>query len=253
MHARAVSIAALTAAALAGTACDNQKPDQRRTTMTDSAPTGFVPRSIELDGHTYRYTIWVPPDYTSGRPWPAILFLHGKGECGDDGESHTRVGLGKAIRTHPERFPAIVVMPQMPEDRRWTEKPMQALALATLDATMSDYAIDPRRIVLTGLSLGGFGTWSLGARCPERFCALLPICGGGDPASAAGLARVPIWCFHGDADPVVPVERSREMVRAVQAAGGKVRYSELPGVTHNSWDAAYSNADVIAWMLAQHK
>ncbi|MFH1747272.1 MAG: alpha/beta hydrolase-fold protein [Planctomycetota bacterium] len=214
--------------------------------------TGFVPKVIELEGVEYRYAVWVPEDYTPNRSWPVILFLHGMGECGDDGQFHTTVGMGRSIRKNPERFGALVVMPQIPVGQRW-EGAMQDLALATLTATLQEYHADPERIVLTGLSLGGYGTWSLGARCPEKFCALVPICGGGDPADAKRLARLPIWCFHGDADPAVSVERSREMVAAVRAAGGSVRYSELPGVTHNSWDAAYGDAEVIEWMLAQRR
>jgi len=220
--------------------------------MERPVETGFVFRKMEFEGATRRYAVWVPPDYTPAKRWPVILFLHGKGECGDDGERQTTVGLGKALREHPERFPALVVMPQIPVGRRW-QGPALELALAALEATMNEYAADPDRVVGTGLSLGGYGTWALGARCPERFAALVPICGGGDPADAARLARVPIWCFHGDADKAVPVERSRQMVEAVRAAGGSVRYSELAGVGHNSWDAAYGDAEVIAWMLAQKR
>lgn len=214
--------------------------------------TGFVPKVIEFQGKSFRYAVWVPPDYTPDKRWPVILFLHGKGECGEDGELQTTVGLGQAIRDHPERFPALVVMPQIPVDRAW-EGPMQELALATLEATLNKYTADHNRVVLTGLSLGGYGTWSLGAQYPEKFCALVPICGGGDRADADKLTRLPIWCFHGEADPVVPVQRSREMVAAVRTAGGQIRYTEFPGVTHNSWDPAYSDPEVIAWMLGQRR
>lgn len=220
--------------------------------MPSRFQTGFVPKVVELQGVTHRYAVWVPADYQRDRPRPVILFLHGQGECGEDGAFHTTVGLGRAIRSHPERFIALVVMPQMPVGHRW-EGGMLTLALATLEATLHEYHADHSRIVLTGLSLGGFGTWSLGARHPEKFCALVPICGGGDPADADRLARLPIWCFHGDADPAVPVERSREMVAAVQAVGGRIRYTEYPGVTHNSWDLAYGDAEVVAWMLAQRR
>jgi predicted peptidase len=220
--------------------------------MPQTYETGFVPKVLELDGRAHRYAVWVPADYTPNRRWPVILFLHGKGECGDDGKFHTTVGLGRSIRNHPERFNALVVMPQMPVDHRW-EGPMQTLALATLAATLKEYNADHDHIVLTGLSLGGFGTWSLGAKHPEEFCALLPICGGGDPVDAHKLARLPIWCFHGEADSVVPVQSSREMVEAVRAAGGQIRYTEFPGVTHNSWDPAYGDPEVVAWMLARQR
>jgi len=218
-------------------------------------PTGFLPTSLALQGQTFDYAVYVPPDYTPDRSWPAILYLHGAGERGIDGLRHTMFGLGLAVRRHPERFPCLVILPQCRPDQRW-EGPMLDFALAALDAATTSYRIDPDRVMLTGLSLGGFGTWDLGARRSDRFCALLPICGGGDPGDAeavARLARLPIWCFHGDADPVVPAERSREMVAAVRAAGGQVRYTELPGVTHNSWDAAYNDPEVIAWMLSRHR
>lgn len=220
--------------------------------MSANSATGFVAKTIDLDGETYRYTLYVPAEYTAQRDWPAVLYLHGAGERGDDGSRHTLHGLGKAVREHPERFPCLVVMPQCRPEVQW-QGPMQALALACLEATLADYRIDRSRIVLTGLSYGGFGTWWLGAREAERFAALLPICGGGNPADAARLARLPIWCFHGDADPVVPVECSRVMVAAVRAAGGAVEYTEWAGVTHNSWDPAYGDPRVIEWMLNQRK
>jgi len=232
--------------------CHGSAGARRREHMTPAYDTGFVLKTTEVGGQVYPYAVWVPVDYASDRRWPVILFLHGKGECGDDGRLHTTVGLGKAIRAHPERFPALVVMPQMPVGHRW-EGTMQTLALAALEQTLTEYDVDHGRIVLTGLSLGGFGTWSLGARHPERFCALVPVCGGGASADAGQLARLPIWCFHGEADPVVPVQHSREMVEAVRKAGGRIRYTELRSVTHNAWDPAYGDPDVVAWMLAQRR
>jgi len=212
--------------------------------------TGFVLKTIDMGEKTYRYSVWIPHDYTPRKRWPAVLFLHGRGECGKDGQIHTTVGLGKAVRKTPARFPAIIVMPHMPIGMRW-EGPMRELALATLEAACEEYSVDRRRIALTGLSLGGFGTWTLGAARAELFCALAPICGGGDPADAELLARTPIWCWHGDADSTIDVEKSREMVNAVRAAGGDVRYTELPDVGHVSWDAAYSDPEFISWLLSQ--
>jgi predicted peptidase len=130
---------------------------------------------------------------------------------------------------------------------------MQALAVATLDAAERAYRIDRRRIVLTGLSLGGYGAWAIGAAHGDRFAALVPICGGGEPADAERLARLPIWCFHGADDPVISVEESRTMVSAVRAAGGEVRYTEFPGVGHDSWTPAYANPELITWMLEQQR
>ena len=126
-------------------------------------------------------------------------------------------------------------------------------AVAAMQTVISREAVDPARIYLTGLSMGGFGTWDLAARQPQRFAAILPICGGGDEATAPRLARLPIWCFHGDADQVVAVERSRSMIAAVQAAGGSPKYSELPGVGHDSWTPAYRDPAVLDWMFAQRQ
>ena len=220
--------------------------------MPARTETGFVPKTIELDGETYRYAVYVPEGYAPERTWPAILFLPGAGERGEDGVAQTTVGLGPAIRMHAERFPCVVIMPQCRPGQEWGRM-MQALALATLDTAEREYSIDRNRIVLTGLSVGGFGTWAIGAQHPDRFAALVPICGGGRPDDGEKLTRVPIWCFHGADDPVVSVEKSREMVEAVRAAGGSVRYTELPGVGHDSWTPAYNDPELIAWMLAQKR
>ena len=217
-----------------------------------SIPTGFVDTTIELHGETYKYVVYVPDDYTPQRTWPAVLYMHGAGERGVDGRVHSLHGLGLAIRKHVDRYPCIVVMPQCRPEVRW-EGPMVELALATLNAAIETYRIDESRIVLTGLSLGGYGTWRIASMHPERFSCAVPVCGGGDSAWAPQLAKLPIWCWHGDADTVVPAERSRTMVEAVRAAGGDVRYDELPGVGHNSWDACYQNAEVAAWMLANRR
>lgn len=175
--------------------------------MSAAFETGFVPKSIEFEGQTYRYAVWVPLDYTPAKRWPVVLFLHGMGESGSDGEFHTTVGLGKAIRGHPERFGALVVMPQMPVGCKW-EGPMQDLALATLDATLREYNGDRDRIALTGLSLGGYGTWLLGGRHPEKF---LCCC----RSAAAATRRTPrSWsgCRSG-AFTAKPMRRSRWNVR----------------------------------------
>ncbi len=237
----------------AGLGCQSAQRKNQDHAMTTPIETGWIQKSLDLEGETYRYAVYVPADYSPQRRWPVVVFLNGAGERGVDGVRQTEVGLGPVIRAHPERFPCLVVMPQCRPDVTWRDQSMTALAMACLSATEADYAVDPDRVTLTGLSLGGFGTWWMGAMYPDRFCALAPVCGGGDPDNADKLARTPIWCYHGEADPVVPVERSREMVEAVRAAGGDVRYTELPGVGHNSWDDAYGNPEYVAWMLAQRR
>ena len=233
--------------------------------------TGFLFRTLTLGDSTYRYQVYVPPGYTPRRRWPVILFLHGSGERGADGLVQTQVGLGAAIRRGVERWPAIVVMPQARPEQSWTRE-MERVALAALARTERELRTDPARIYLTGLSMGGYGTWSIAARHPGRFAALLVVCGGIHPparvpfprdetgfwelpdpyaAYARALGRTPVWIFHGDTDPVVPVDESRRMHAALQAAGADVRYTELPGLGHNAWDPAYTDPAVPAWLLAQ--
>lgn len=234
------------------------------TAQKSSTPTGFLDGTARVAEQTMPYVVYVPRDYSSDRKWPVVLFLHGAGERGNSGLPQSQVGIGSAIRMHPDRFPCLVVMPQCPTGKGWgaplrgvaQETPeTAALALAALDEVMKKYSCDPDRVALTGLSMGGYGTWYLGAKYPDRFSALMPICGGGQPAEMApNLKDEPIWVFHGDADPTVPVQRSRDMVKALQDAGStKVRLTEFPGVGHNSWDKAYDNEEAIRWLLDQRR
>ena len=248
MVARLCLLAAVVGVGICG--CHGAKPPAEDQVMPRVVETGFIHKSIPIDGRSYPYVVYVPQDYSAQSTWPVFLFLHGKGERGSDGLAQTRVGIGPAIREHPERFPCIVVMPQCDPEYMW-DGPMEALALAALDRTLAEYAADDAHVVLTGLSMGGRGTWTIGARHADRFCALVPICGWGEPETADALAHMPIWAWHGDADPVVPVDNTRKMADAIRAAGGTVRYTELPGVTHNSWDAAYGSPELIAWMLGE--
>jgi predicted peptidase len=216
--------------------------------------TGFLNATIKDRGRSLPYVVYVPRDYTRKKRWPVILFLHGIGERGDNGLSQTQVGIGRALRLHPERFSCLVVMPQAPLEGDWSGTPNE-LALKALEEVVRKYRGDRSRLHLTGLSMGGFGAFRIAAAHPNRFAAVLPICGGGEPETMArALRSVPIWIFHGGADEVVLPQRSREMVAAIRAAGNRnLRYTEYPDVGHNSWDATYSDADVIAWMLAQQR
>lgn len=215
--------------------------------------TGFLNRVYRQGNLTMPYVVYVPRDYDPSQKYPVILFLHGAGERGNDGIRQTQVGIGAAIRTYPERFPCLVVMPQCPADRWWRGDELEA-AYQCLMQTMREFSCDPSRVYLTGLSMGGFGSWELGAKYPDTFAAMVPICGRGNPADAEKLKTMPIWVFHGEADTLVPPTFSREMVEALQKAGSTlVKYTELPGIGHNSWDPAYSSAEVIRWLLAQRK
>lgn len=213
--------------------------------------TGMISKSVTVDGAARTYVVYVPPEYDPSETWPMVVFLHGAGERGDDGIDQTRVGIGPAIQSAPERFPCIVVMPQCPVNIMWPAVAPQIDAV--IADTLASYNVDESRMYLTGLSMGGYGTFMYGADNIERFAALAPICGGGRVTDAAKLATVPMWVFHGGADPVVTPDKSRTMVEAIEAAGGDVQYTEYPGVGHNSWDAAYGDPALMEWMLSKRK
>lgn len=230
--------------------------------------TGFLDRSVTVDGLSYPYQLYVPRGYDPAERWPVILFLHGAGERGSDGLLQTEVGLGSAIRRYPARWPAIVVLPQSPADSSWQGDAASA-ALAALDATHEELSTDPDRVYLTGMSMGGNGTLYLAYHHPERWAAIVPVCGWVDrggrlPVAPEGdgspfervadrIRGVPVWLYHGDEDAVVPVEESRELAAALRAAGANVRYTELEGVGHNSWDPAYRSEELPEWLLARRR
>jgi predicted peptidase len=232
----------------------------------------FQSRSIKLGSIEYQYRVFAPKGWSKRKKWPVILFLHGAGERGDDNTAQTRVGIGPAILRQQESFPFVVVLPQCPKGRWWTEPEMQTLALKALEQTATEFRGDGKRTYLTGLSMGGYGSWVMAANNRKKFAALAVICGGvrppprlslpeaarpaeneADPydAVAAKIGKTPVWVFHGGADPVVPFTESRKMVEALKAKGGNVRYNEYEGVGHNSWDRAYAEPEIFTWMLAQ--
>ena len=236
--------------------------------------TGFLNRTVTVNGSAYGYQVYVPREFDRRKLWPVILFLHGGGEYGSDGLRQTNVGLAPAIRQNPSRFPAIVVFPQAKADNTpgWQLDGGKA-AMAALDKSIKEFRGDPRRVYLTGLSAGGNGSWYLASQHPQKFAAAIIVCGfvfefegrssrvhypalaGNDPDPygpiAQRVAGIPMWLFHGDADGAVTVEESRRMFAALKKIGADVQYTELPGVGHNAWDPAYSRADVIEWLLKQ--
>jgi predicted peptidase len=234
--------------------------------------TGFLNRWVTVNGTTYRYQVYVPAGWNKHQKWPVLLFLHGYGERGSDGLLSTDVGIGHAIRTHADRFNLIVVIPQCPATTVWSSKEMEEMAMAALEQTVHEFKGDRERLYLTGLSMGGYATWDMAVRYREKFAAFVPVCGGiqpgqhitelrssliddpkvGDPyaETARRIGPTPVWIFHGADDPAVPVEESRKMAAALQAAGANFKYTEYPGIGHNSWDKAYSEPDLVPWLLA---
>jgi predicted peptidase len=233
--------------------------------------TGFLNRTVSVAGIAYRYQVYVPADWSADKKWPFVLFLHGAGERGDDGLAQTQVGIAAALRLHADRYPAIVVMPQCRKDVWWQDPAMEAQALAALDQSVKEFRTDPERVYLTGLSMGGYGSWAWLQKYPGKFAAAAVICGGivrprrpgvpedasADPnadAYAEAAKKIgniqPIWIFHGGADPVVPVGESRKMLDALKTLGSHVKYTEYEGVGHNSWDKAYAEPELPTWMFS---
>ncbi len=195
------------------------------------------------------YLLYLPEGYArdTDKKWPLIFFLHGAGERGDDINKVKVHGPPKIVEGKKD-FPFIVVSPQCPENSWW--EPFQLSAL--LDDVLAGLRVDPDRVYLTGLSMGGYGTWDLVSRSPRRFAAIAPICGGGNPAQARRIKDVPVWVFHGDKDPTVPVQLSDDMVAALTKAGADVKYTRYEGVGHDAWTKTYDNPELYQWFLA-HK
>jgi poly(3-hydroxybutyrate) depolymerase len=222
-----------------------------------------------LAGRSFGYRVMVPDDIGEDERLPVVLFLHGAGERGDDNEAQLRHFPDRMVRPeYRQRFRSIVVAPQCAKGAMWIpvkwdqdhtepadlESPWLDVALAALRKTLAEVSHDPDRIYLTGLSMGGFGSWHLAQREPGLFAAVAPVCGGGYPSTASALAGLPIFAWHGGADRVVPPSRSHEMVDAARGAGGNVHYVELPGIGHDSWNQAYALEDAaLDWLFAQRR
>ncbi|MEQ1861335.1 MAG: GDSL-type esterase/lipase family protein [Chthoniobacteraceae bacterium] len=220
------------------------------------------------DGAKLPYRLLVPANYDKAKQYPLVVFLHGAGERGDDNVAQLRHGAPLFAKPEVrEKYPAFVFAPQCPKDQTWSAvkgwtdaesfqpepKPAMKLALGAIDALAKEFSIDADRLYITGLSMGGYGSWDLLCRIPQRIAAALPVCGGGDSTKIAVAKGVAVWAFHGMEDTPVPVARSRELIAALQAAGGAPLYSEYPYVKHDSWTNAYGEPELLAWMFAQRR
>lgn len=202
-----------------------------------------------------RYLLSLPKDYAKDRTrqWPLLLFLHGAGERGTNLSRVAVHGPPKKIE-QGENYPFVVVSPQCPEGQIWDDHAL----LGLLDRIIATHRVDPRRIYLTGLSMGGYGTWSLATKHPERFAAVAPICGGGErirllllgESQRTALKSLGIWAFHGARDGVVPLEESERMIKAVKAAGNaSPKLTVYPDADHDSWTQAYNEPELVSWFL----
>ena len=198
------------------------------------------------------YLLYLPSGYekASDKKWPLMMFLHGSGERGNKQlELVKKWGPPKLVE-EGKQFPFILVSPQCPSGTRWDTGHLNQL----LEKLVADHNVDEERIYLTGLSMGGYGAWEMAARYPNKFAAVAPICGGGDPRMASNLLETPIWAFHGDADRVVPVANTTKIVDAIKEKGGEnVKLTVYEGVGHNSWSPAYANEELFKWLLSQRR
>ncbi len=212
--------------------------------QTSAQFNGTVTRSVQIE-----YLVHIPEEAqkASDKKWPAILFLHGAGERGTNVWKVATHGPPKIVKTHPN-FQFVVISPQCPPNRWWDNESLVAL----VEEVQKKYPIDPDRFYLTGLSMGGYGSWSLAAARPDLFAAVVPICGGGNVADANKLKELPIWVFHGVKDPVVPLKQSEDMVEALKAVGNAVKFTKYPEAQHDSWTVTYENPELYKWLL-QHQ
>jgi predicted peptidase len=244
------------------------------TASAQEGKTGFLDRTVTVDGGARAYKVYVPPAFDRARAWPVVLFLHGAGESGTDGVQQTEVGLGPALRAHPERYPAVVVFPKIPRREVWFG-PQARYATAALRQTMEEFRGDPDRVSVLGLSLGGYGAWVLAAEDPGRYAAVVSVAGGVVPpphvrarleavpetlsapdpyaATAARVKGIPAWLFHGSEDMTVPVAESRRMVEALKAAGASPKYTEYAGAPHSIWGRTFDEPGFAEWLLAQRR
>jgi len=199
------------------------------------------------------FLLRVPLDLKKGGKYPLLLFLHGAGEKGNDNKRQLKHDPTKlAPKGTFEMNHVIVVAPQCPADQFWRGQPLES-AIKMVKDFQKELPVDPQRIYITGLSMGGFGTWSALALEPKLFAAAVPISGGGDPRSVQRFAKLPIWAFHCDGDPAVQVKGTRDMIAALKKAGGDPKYTEYADAQHDAWTRTYKNPELYDWLFKQKK
>jgi predicted peptidase len=213
-----------------------------------------VEQKLAIGEKTVKYLLYLPNDFKGGAgQWPFMLFLHGRGESSGPLSLVKKWGPPRLL-DHGESFPYIIASPQCPAKESWAQPGQQELLLKLIEHIEKTYSVDQNRVYLTGLSMGGYGSWRLAADHPELFAAVVPICGGGKPEDAEKLAALPIWVWHGTEDASVPIQKSIDMVEAIKKAGGtRIRFTTVEHVGHNSWEAAYATPELYQWLDKQTK
>lgn len=211
---------------------------------------------VDAQGAKHPFVVFIPAKDQPGQRPPVMLFLHGSGERGANNIDQMMAGIGPALWKRKAGFPFVVVLPQCRADSNWLVDGADAQrALGMLRQVQAEFSTDPDRVVLTGLSMGGSGTWSIAAREPSVWSAIVPMCGRPEAANAAKLAAagLAVWNFCGDKDRPETVKANRDMAEALRQAGAKATYTEYPEVGHNCWDKAYGTDELYTWMLAQSR
>src|SRR5215210_1354699 len=219
---------------------------------------GLLSRNVTVGSDSYTYQVYVPQSLRGKQRLPVILFLHGIGQRGAGGFLPSSGVKASMMQHYLEKVPAIILLPQCRRGSYWTDPLMERMVMQSLEQTVAEFNADPERLYLTGVSMGGYGTWHLASEHPGKFAAIVSICGGsplreGDRFAtvARRVGHTPAWVFHGAADTVVPVSESRQMVEAMRAIKGNVRYSEYEGVGHNVWLNALGESELLPWLLKQ--
>lgn len=226
--------------------------------MAQGQDKGLLSRNVTLGATSYTYQVYVPQSLRGKQKVPVIVFLHGIGQRGAGGFLPSSGVKGSMVQHYLEKVPAIILLPQCRRGSYWTDPLMDRMVMQSLEQTVAEFNADTERLYLTGVSMGGYGTWHLAAEHPGKFAAIVSICGGsplreGDrfASVARRVGHTPVWVFHGAADSVVPVSESRQMVEAMKALKGNVRYSEYEGVGHNVWLNALGERELLPWLLMQ--
>jgi predicted peptidase len=235
---------------------------------TESVSEVYQKKVYKSGNQRLLYRFLSPPEIKSGEKYPLVLFLHGAGERGNDNTIQLVHGLSEFVKVdNRSDFPCFVIAPQCPAEKKWvevdwtkTEHDMpekMSVSLKLTDELLQQISeespIDTNRIYITGLSMGGYGTWDFIQRKPNYFAAAIPICGGADENYADRLIKLPLWAFHGDQDNAVPLIRTTRMIAAIKKAEGNPKMTIYPGVGHNSWTQTYANREVLRWLFDQHR
>lgn len=214
----------------------------------------FVAKTLSVRGETYSYSVYLPPGFRPGQSWPIILSLHEAASRGTDGLLPRHQSLAEAAQARPERYPALLVLPQCPPGQDWSGV-VADFALEALERTLVEYGGDRKRVYLAGQAMGARGVVQVAARHPERFAAVLAVAGRHPDASVVErLKAMPLWVWHGDRDAVVPVDESRSLVNRLKASGNRVvRYTELSGLGHDIFDTVFLDEAVSTWLFSQRR